>query len=274
MNDSENIPDDFEGVDIGPKSAETFSEVIRCEDNLWNGPMGIFEDDRFSAGTFAVARAVCDATASGGKSIIGGGDSVKALNNAGLVIMTFMSTGGGASLEFLEGKELPASPHSTTTIISNGQRTKTDYRRELEDEQDRCRVARPGQRLGSGTQGSEGIGHRHLPAVHRTERSFQGGHRLQHPPRRTEHEPERLRRLHRRNRRRNAQGISTKYVILGHSERREYQRESDELIAAKAKAAHEAGLTPIVCVGEQLEERESGNTENVVGTQVRGTWRA
>ena len=65
--------------------------------------------------------------------------------------------------------------------------------------------------------------------------------------------------------------FSTKYVILGHSERREYQRESDELIAGKAKAAHEAGLKPIVCVGEQLEERESGNTENVVGTQVRGS---
>ena len=65
--------------------------------------------------------------------------------------------------------------------------------------------------------------------------------------------------------------FSTKYVILGHSERREYQRESDELNAAKAKAAHEAGLKPIVCVGEQLEERESGNTENIVGTQVRGS---
>ena len=65
--------------------------------------------------------------------------------------------------------------------------------------------------------------------------------------------------------------FSTKYVILGHSERRQYQRESDELIAAKAKAAHEAGLKPIVCVGEQLDERESGNTENIVGTQVRGS---
>ena len=65
--------------------------------------------------------------------------------------------------------------------------------------------------------------------------------------------------------------FSTKYVIIGHSERREYQRESDELIAAKAKAGHDAGLKPIVCVGEQLEEHESGNTENVVGTQVRGS---
>lgn len=65
--------------------------------------------------------------------------------------------------------------------------------------------------------------------------------------------------------------FSTKYIILGHSERREYQRESDELIAAKAKAAHEAGLKPIVCVGEQLEEREAGKTEDIVGTQVRGS---
>ena len=65
--------------------------------------------------------------------------------------------------------------------------------------------------------------------------------------------------------------FSTKYVILGHSERREYQRESDKLIASKAKAAHEAGLKPIVCVGEQLEERETGKTEDVVGTQIRGS---
>jgi len=109
VNDDENIPVDVEGVDIGPKSAKIFSEVIQCAKTiLWNGPMGIFEDDRFSEGTFAVARAVCEATASGAKSIIGGGDSVKALNKAGLGDqVTFMSTGGGASLEFLEGKQLP-----------------------------------------------------------------------------------------------------------------------------------------------------------------------
>ena len=65
--------------------------------------------------------------------------------------------------------------------------------------------------------------------------------------------------------------FSAKYVILGHSERRQYQRESDELVAAKAKAAHEAGLKPIVCVGEQLEDRESGRTEEVVGSQIRGS---
>jgi len=65
--------------------------------------------------------------------------------------------------------------------------------------------------------------------------------------------------------------LSTRYVILGHSERRQYQHESDELIHAKAKAAHEAGLKPIVCVGEQLEDRESDRTEEVVGSQIRGS---
>ena len=109
VNDNQNIPDDMEGVDIGPKSIDLFSNVIKeAKTILWNGPMGIFEDQRFSEGTFSVARAVCEATSSGAKSIIGGGDSVKALNKADLGSqVTFMSTGGGASLEFLEGKELP-----------------------------------------------------------------------------------------------------------------------------------------------------------------------
>ncbi|MBM3872078.1 MAG: phosphoglycerate kinase [Verrucomicrobia bacterium] len=104
-----NIPDGEEGVDIGPATAAAFSEVILGANTiLWNGPMGIFEDKRFAAGTNAIAKAVVDATAKGAKSIIGGGDSVKALNKAGLGNkVTFMSTGGGASLEFLEGKELP-----------------------------------------------------------------------------------------------------------------------------------------------------------------------
>jgi len=109
INDNENIPDDMEGVDIGPKSADTFCEAIKgAKTILWNGPMGIFEDSRFAEGTYNVAKAVCEATASGAISIIGGGDSVKALNKASLGDqVTFMSTGGGASLEFLEGNELP-----------------------------------------------------------------------------------------------------------------------------------------------------------------------
>jgi phosphoglycerate kinase len=109
VNSEADIPAEAQGLDIGPETAWRYGEVIaQAKTIVWNGPMGLFEDARFAAGTDAVARAVADATARGAKSIIGGGDSVKALNKAGLGgKVTFMSTGGGASLEFLEGRVLP-----------------------------------------------------------------------------------------------------------------------------------------------------------------------
>src|SRR5690348_1249274 len=105
-----NCPDDAAGLDIGPQTVKAYSEEIgRAKTILWNGPMGLFEDKRFAEGTNAIARAVAEVTQKhGAKSIIGGGDSVKALNKAKLgEQVSFMSTGGGASLEFLEGKVLP-----------------------------------------------------------------------------------------------------------------------------------------------------------------------
>ena len=110
VNREPNIPDDAEGFDIGPETERKYCEVIRSAKTiLWNGPMGMFEDARFAGGTLAVAKAAVEATLKNGAiSIIGGGDSVKALNQAGLGDkVTFMSTGGGASLEFLEGQVLP-----------------------------------------------------------------------------------------------------------------------------------------------------------------------
>ena len=109
LNTAQDIPEDAAGFDIGPDTAKHYAEVIRTAKTVvWNGPMGMFEDARFAKGTDAVALAVVEATKNGAKSIIGGGDSVKALNNAGLGDkVTFMSTGGGASLEFLEGLVLP-----------------------------------------------------------------------------------------------------------------------------------------------------------------------
>lgn len=107
---SGDIPDDAEGFDIGPATAAAYASIIASAKTvLWNGPMGMFEDARFAEGTNVVARAVAEATQKNGtKSIIGGGDSVKAINKAGLGNqVTFASTGGGASLEFLEGTPLP-----------------------------------------------------------------------------------------------------------------------------------------------------------------------
>lgn len=110
LNTATDIPEDAEGFDIGPGTAKRYAEVIsKAKTILWNGPMGMFEDARFAEGTNTVAKAVAEATQrNSAKSIIGGGDSVKALNKAGLGDkVSFMSTGGGASLEFLEGAELP-----------------------------------------------------------------------------------------------------------------------------------------------------------------------
>ena len=103
----EGIPADWEGIDIGPDTIKAYeAEIQSAKTILWNGPMGVFEIPDFAKGTFAVAEAVAKNTSC--KSIIGGGDSVKAIKKAKLADkMTFVSTGGGASLEFLEGKELP-----------------------------------------------------------------------------------------------------------------------------------------------------------------------
>ena len=107
--DSNRIPDDRMGMDIGPKTRELYAEAIKgAKTVFWNGPMGVFEKDEFADGTKAVAEAVGEVKANGGTSIIGGGDSVAAINKFGLAPkMSWISTGGGASMELVEGKALP-----------------------------------------------------------------------------------------------------------------------------------------------------------------------
>lgn len=104
--DVESIPADKEGLDIGPKTREKFAEIIGSSQLvIWNGPLGVFEFDRFAEGTFAVAQAVAESDAA---SIIGGGDSAAAIQKSGLADrVDHISTGGGASLELMEGKVLP-----------------------------------------------------------------------------------------------------------------------------------------------------------------------
>ncbi|ERL06756.1 phosphoglycerate kinase [Olsenella profusa DSM 13989] len=104
--DSDQIPDDRMGMDIGPKTVELYCEAVKgAKTVFWNGPMGVFEMDQFAKGTEAVARAIADSDCT---SIIGGGDSVAAINKFGLANkMSWISTGGGASMELVEGKALP-----------------------------------------------------------------------------------------------------------------------------------------------------------------------
>jgi phosphoglycerate kinase len=106
---SDDIPDGWQGLDIGSGAKETFrNHILECKTILWNGPVGVFEMDKFATGTRAVADAIVEATAKGAYSLIGGGDSVAAINKFGLADkVSYVSTGGGALLEYMEGKELP-----------------------------------------------------------------------------------------------------------------------------------------------------------------------
>ena len=104
--DADKIPADMEGLDIGTKTAELFADAVKnAKTVVWNGPMGVFENPTLAKGTISVAKALAETDAT---TIIGGGDSAAAVNQLGFADkMSHISTGGGASLEFLEGKELP-----------------------------------------------------------------------------------------------------------------------------------------------------------------------
>ncbi|HEY9178918.1 MAG TPA: phosphoglycerate kinase [Flavipsychrobacter sp.] len=103
------IPDGWMGLDIGPIACDTFSKVVKeSKTILWNGPMGVFEMEKFQHGTKTIAEAVVEATKNGAFSLVGGGDSVAAVNKFGFADdVSYVSTGGGAMLEFFEGKDLP-----------------------------------------------------------------------------------------------------------------------------------------------------------------------
>lgn len=107
--DANNIPDELEGMDAGPKTRELFKEAIKdAKTILWNGPAGVFEFDNFTGGSKAIADAIAEATANGAFSLIGGGDSVACINKFGMADkVSYISTGGGALLEAIEGKVLP-----------------------------------------------------------------------------------------------------------------------------------------------------------------------
>lgn len=109
VSDNMHIPDGWMGLDIGPKAIQAFSDIIsNSKSILWNGPVGVFEMENFQNGTKQIAEAIADVTSKGAYSLIGGGDSAAAVTTFGMAEkMSYISTGGGALLEYLEGKELP-----------------------------------------------------------------------------------------------------------------------------------------------------------------------
>lgn len=255
------IEAEWQALDIGPATSAACAEAIQAAAMIvWNGPMGVFEMDAFAHGTEAVAKAVA---ASDSVSIVGGGDSIAALEKIGLADqISHVSTGGGASLEFLEGKVLPGiaalAERRLPLIAGNWKMHKTvgeavELVRELgelvadvnDTEIAVCppftalyavveAIANTPVRLGAQNMHWEQAG------------AFTG-----------EIAPGML------------TDLGCSYVIVGHSERRQLFGETDAMVNKKVLAALAADLTPIMCVGETLEQREAGTTEQIVSQQVR-----
>ena len=270
-------PADQMGLDVGPKTAAAFaSEISRAKTIVWNGPMGVFEMPAFANGTLEVARAVAAATSVGATSIVGGGDSVAAVHQSGVAAkISHISTGGGASLEFLAGAKLPGvealtdKPEQEVTSVSGAARVTRRrviagnwkmYKTQIEtavffsafsalvDGIKQCDIviAPPFTAIHSAVEAARGtqiaIGAQDV--FWEKEGAFTG-----------EVSPQML------------VEAGCRYVIIGHSERRQFFGETDETVAKKTKTALAAGLTPIVCLGEMLHHREAGQTDEVCKDQ-------
>jgi len=260
--DSDKFPADRMGLDIGPKTIELFSNAIKEAGTVvWNGPMGVFEFENFAKGTKAIAEALVNSNA---VSIVGGGDSAAAVELLGFADkITHISTGGGASLELLEGKVLPG-----IDAIKNdgGRRT----------------MAAGNWKMNAGVPSeAESLLSELLPLVKDATSEIVIGVPFTAIDRALEVTAYSNVKIAAENCHFEDSGaytgeISAKmlaemkvpYVIIGHSERREYFNETNETVNLKAKAALNWGVRPIVCCGESLEQRESGQTFDWIKEQI------
>ena len=259
-----NLNQDYMALDIGAETSKAYAEALAdAKMIVWNGPMGVFEMDAFCKGTEAVAKAVAKSRAT---SIVGGGDSVAAIEKLGLAKrITHISTGGGASLEYLEGKVLPgvaalddlrrkmiAGNWKMHKTVSEAVELAEDIVMETNGTLNEVVVFPPFTALETVADAIDGkhVGYGAQDLHWEDKGAFTGA----------------------------VSGamiadICAEYVLVGHSERRTIFGENEKIVASKIIAAYRNGLKPMLCVGENLAEREAGKTARKINMQLKSALR-
>lgn len=259
-----NLNQAYMALDIGAETSKAYAEALAdAKMIVWNGPMGVFEMDAFCKGTEAVAKAVAKSRAT---SIVGGGDSVAAIEKLGLAKrITHISTGGGASLEYLEGKVLPGvaalDDLRRKMIAGNWKMHKTvseavalaeDIVMETNGTLNEVVIFPPFTSLETVADAIDGkhVGYGAQDLHWEDKGAFTGA----------------------------VSGamiadICAEYVLVGHSERRTIFGENEKIVASKIIAAYRNGLKPMLCVGENLAEREAGKTARKINMQLKSALR-